>query len=262
MKLRAILFDVNGTLVDIETDESRPDVYELISCFLRYEGLYISPLELRAAYFRLMQLQRKANPLAHPEIDLVLVWQTLLQQHLAKLPKASTSLPNTDRLEQLPFFLTGLHRASSRNRLKLYPDVKKVLIQLKQAGYRLGIVSDAQSAYAQAELEELGIRDFFEVVSISCDYGYRKPTIALFEEALKSLNITASEAIYVGNDMYRDVFGAQQAGMKAVFYPTQYGEKEYRNVKPDYIIYQFEQLLEAVQFFQASPMEALSISTK
>jgi putative hydrolase of the HAD superfamily len=259
MKLRAILFDVNGTLVDIETDESRPDVYELISCFLRYEGLYITPLELRAAYFRLMQLERKANPLAHPEIDLVHVWQDLLQQHLAKLPKPSaTSQPNPARLEQLPFFLTGLHRASSRNRLKLYPDVKKVLVQLKKDGYRLGIVSDAQSAYALAELQELGIRDFFEVVSISGDYGYRKPTITLFEQALKSLGVAASEAIYIGNDMYRDVFGAQQAGMKAVFYPTQYGEKEYRNAEPDYIIYQFGELLEAVQFFQAAPMEALS----
>ena len=43
MDLRAILFDVNGTLVDIETDEGQDRIYRVISRFLTYEAVQIAP---------------------------------------------------------------------------------------------------------------------------------------------------------------------------------------------------------------------------
>jgi len=63
--------------------------------------------------------------------------------------------------------------------------------------------------------------------------------------------VRPEQAIYVGNDMYHDVFGARQAGLRTVFWPTQYGRKTYENTAADYIIYSFAQLREAVAFLAA-----------
>jgi putative hydrolase of the HAD superfamily len=85
-------------------------------------------------------------------------------------------------------------------------------------------------------------------VIVSGDYGYRKPDQRLFVAALARLGVRPDQAVYVGNDMHRDVFGAQQAGMRTVFWPTQFGEKAHADVAADYVIHDFAQLREAVQF--------------
>ena len=147
--------------------------------------------------------------------------------------------------------IAELQRGISRVRFKSYPQVREVLAQLSQH-YRLGIVSDGQSVYARAELQALGLQNYFNPIVVSGDYGYRKPDPRLFKQALAVMKVNPNQAIYVGNDMYRDVFGAKQVGLKTVFFPTQFGTKQHLNVEADYIIYHFAQLLEAVDFLIAA----------
>jgi putative hydrolase of the HAD superfamily len=85
-------------------------------------------------------------------------------------------------------------------------------------------------------------------VVVSGDHAYRKPDPRLFAAALAALGVRADQAVYVGNDMYHDVFGAQQAGMRAIFRPTQFGKHEHADVVADYVIHDFAQLRDAVQF--------------
>jgi putative hydrolase of the HAD superfamily len=56
--------------------------------------------------------------------------------------------------------------------------------------------------------------------------------------------------VFVGNDMYRDVYGAQRIGMKTIFFKSNQGTQEKEGVKPDYIIYNFRELLNALRFFE------------
>ena len=246
MDLRAIFFDVNGTLIDIETDEGQDKIYRAISRFLNYHGAVLAPDEIRDRYFRLMEEQRKGSTERHPEFDAVALWHTLLEQtgtlEPAILPAAQA--------QQLPLFLATLHRALSRKRLDLYPEVRAVLDDLG-ARYTLGVISDAQSAYAVPELRTVGLGEVFSSITVSGDYGYRKPDPRLFARGLAAAGVRADQAIYVGNDMYCDVFGAQQVGMRAVFWPTQFGRKAHADVAADYIIYNFAQLREAVAFLAA-----------
>jgi putative hydrolase of the HAD superfamily len=243
MDLRAILFDVNGTLIDIETDEGQDSVYRAISRFLTYQGVTLEPDAIRDAYFRLIEEQRRRSPERYPEFDAVALWGTLLREPAGS---AIDRLPG-EKLRQLPLFLAELHRALSRRRLNLYPDVREALAGLGRR-YALGVITDAQSAYARPELAAVGLDGVFDPVIVSGDYGYRKPDPRLFAAALEALGLGADQAIYVGNDMYCDIFGAQQAGLRAVFWPTQYGKKAHGDVAPDYIIYNFAQLHEAVRF--------------
>jgi len=245
MDLRAILFDVNGTLLDIETDEGQDHIYHVISRLLAYQGFQLAPQVIRDRYFAIMEQQRKSSPERFPEFDAVAIWQTMLQTESA----AAEGLP-ADSLSRLPLFLAGLHRTLAHKRLEPYPDVPRVLEELGKQ-YKLGIVTDAQSAYALPELRLTGLSDLFACVIVSGDYGYRKPDPRLFSLGLKALGVQPNQAIYLGNDMYHDVFGAQQVGLRAVFWPTQWGKKEHPGVSPDYIVYHFAQLRDAVAFLAA-----------
>ena len=245
MYLRVILFDVNGTLIDIETDEGQDRIYHAISRLLLYQGYDLAPEAIRDRYFGLMDEQRKSSQERYPEFDAVAIWRALLQTDGLK----TASLPE-EKLQQLPLFLAELHRALSHKRLEAYPGVRQVLDELGKH-YTLGIVTDAQSAYAVPELRAVGLGGLFACTIVSGDYGYRKPDPRLFATALRALGVRPDQALYVGNDMYHDVFGAQQAGMRAVFWPTQFGKHAHADVAPDYIIYNFGQLRDAVSFLAA-----------
>jgi putative hydrolase of the HAD superfamily len=133
--------------------------------------------------------------------------------------------------------------------LQLYPGVEDTIRQL-QPRYRLAIISDGQSAYAVPELNAVGLSAYFDPIIISGDFGYRKPDARLFATALAAMKLTPAEVLFVGNDMYRDVHGAQKQGIKTVFFKSNQGNQEKEGVKPDYIIYSFPELLNAIRFFE------------
>jgi len=56
--------------------------------------------------------------------------------------------------------------------------------------------------------------------------------------------VAAENALYVGNDMYRDIYGAQEAGLTTVMFDSDQGGKTYRDCKPDYTITDFRNLLQ------------------
>jgi putative hydrolase of the HAD superfamily len=57
------------------------------------------------------------------------------------------------------------------------------------------------------------------------------------------MGVAAGNALYVGNDMYRDVYGAREAGMATVLFDSGQGSKAYRDCVPDYTITDFRDLL-------------------
>lgn len=243
MKITGILFDVNGTLIDIMTDEGKEDIYRTIGCFLAYQGLDIPPDTLREIYFRSMEAQRKERDYPHPEFDAVKLWNTILDAHTDTL-----RIPVTKR-RQLPRILAEMFRALSRIRLNLYPDVRSVLDQLSQS-YRMAVVSDGQSAWALPELRETDIAEYFDPIIVSGDYGFRKPDRRLFDAGLMGMRQKPENIVFVGNDIYRDIYGARRVGMKTVFFRSNQGRQDMEGVEPDYIIYQFKELPQAIAFLE------------
>ena len=57
------------------------------------------------------------------------------------------------------------------------------------------------------------------------------------------MGVAAGNALYVGNDMYRDIYGAREAGMTTVMFDSDQGTKVYRDCAPDYTITDFRDLL-------------------
>jgi len=124
-----------------------------------------------------------------------------------------------------------------------------VLDELSQR-YQLAALSDAQSAWALPEMRAVGIEGYFQPIIVSGDCGYRKPDSRIFQAALDGLDRLPENVLFVGNDMYHDIYGASQVGMKTVFFSSNQGRKKANGVEPDYIIYQFAELRQAIAFFE------------
>ena len=249
MNIRGLIFDINGTLIDIRTDESYDDIYRVVSNFLSYQGVLLGPAVVRELYFKVMKDQLKASRERYPEFDAVAIFREMVTGHAADY---TLRLP-AEKLAQLPHILAEVYRSVSRFKLQLYPGVEEIMGQLHEK-YRMAALSDGQSAWAVPELHAVGLLKYFSPVVVSGDVGYRKPDRRIFEGVLSAMGLSASEVLFVGNNLYRDVFGAQQVGMKTVYYRAigmgESNEEEASGVKADYDIHDFSQLRQAISFFE------------
>ena len=64
--------------------------------------------------------------------------------------------------------------------------------------------------------------------------------------ALDKIRLAPGEVIFVGNDMYRDIFCAHQLGIKTVFFASTSGVQSYEEIVPNYRITRFKDVLPAV----------------
>src|SRR3954453_9653824 len=234
--IKGILFDLYGTLIDIETNEGMEEIYRGIAHYLTYHCVYLHRWEVRERYYRIMKLQKEARREEYPEIDVEAIWNEFLLQEGIKSPAVRG---------QLAKVIAHIYRGISRNRLQLYPSVKEVLNEL-QTRYRLALVSDAQPCFALPEIRAVGLDGYFDPIIISSYYGYRKPDSRLFKTALSRMGLEPHEVIGVGNDMFRDVHGAEILGIKSIFFDSNQGTKTFQDVSPDYRVSQFDDVLKGV----------------
>ena len=237
MAMKGILFDLYGTLIDIETDESMEEIYRVIAHYLTYQGIYLHRGEVRDRYYQIMQQQKEERREEYPEIEVESIWDTFLGQE---------GLDPGPPRRKLARVLAQLYRAISRKRLQLYPDVKRVLDELRPH-YRMALVSDAQPCFALPEMKAVGLDGYFNPIILSGFYGFKKPDRRLVEMSLDIMKLVPDEVICVGNDMYRDIYGARQMGIKTIFFDSNQGAKSYENVVPDYVVPRFGDLLKAVE---------------
>ncbi len=241
MKIKGLLFDLNGTVIDILTNEADDQLFRVCANFLDYYGVKIDSWKLKELYFELNHEQRSRSLEKFPEFDVAEIFREIIKRYSHVKVKNPSELAKSAAV---------VFRAASRFQLQLYPLVSETL-EVLQKDYKMAALSDGQTLWAVPELTSLGLDKFFSAVLVSGDYGFRKPDPRFFEMALKKMRLTAEEVIFIGNDMYRDVYGAANAGMKTVFFKSNQGDHSYRGVDPDYIIYNFNELLQAVDFLQS-----------
>jgi putative hydrolase of the HAD superfamily len=120
---------------------------------------------------------------------------------------------------------------------------------LKQAGgqCKVGLISNFTHApVIYSSLRVLGINTFFDVVVVSEEVGWRKPSPKIFEDALNRLGIEAKEAVYIGDSPIEDIKGAKEAGLKTIFVPSQFNTLKdlfQSRQKPDFITRDLESIL-------------------
>ena len=93
-----------------------------------------------------------------------------------------------------------------------------VLAELKQRGLKLCIVSNAAfpPKSMRDQLRHHGLFDYFDATVYSSELGLRKPNRAIYEEALRLVDVGPEEAVFVGDRLREDVRGPRQVGIDAL----------------------------------------------
>jgi HAD superfamily hydrolase (TIGR02253 family) len=226
MKIKAVLFDLDNTLIDF-LKMKKMSVDAALSAMID-AGL---PLEKEKALKILWNLYS----------DYGIEDKTILQKFLRK----------TLRRIDYKMLAQGIiaYRRVKASFLEPYPHVVPTLIRLKERGYALAVVSDAPRMRAWLRLAAMKIADFFDVIVTSDDAGGRlKPDPAPYRLALKKLGLRPEEVVFVGDNPNRDILGASKLGIRTVL--AKYGEwsrPKRGSPRPDFEIESVDELLEIVE---------------
>jgi putative hydrolase of the HAD superfamily len=94
-------------------------------------------------------------------------------------------------------------------------DAPMLLTALSESGLELGVISNFDHRIYRI-LEALGLRRYFDSITISSEAGYAKPSPEIFRVALERHSLPAREALHVGDSETLDVVGAHAAGIAVV----------------------------------------------
>jgi pyrophosphatase PpaX len=103
-----------------------------------------------------------------------------------------------------------LHRG-----LALFPGIERVLVTLRAAGYRLGVVSAKRRSTVELAFAATAIGGLFDVVVGGDEARAQKPAPDLLLLALERLSAATDRAVYVGDSPF-DVAAARAAGLHSI----------------------------------------------
>lgn len=191
----------------------------------------------------------------YPEIDILKIWENIIVEN-----------ENRNRLilDGLPCIkcFTFVFEVLS-NRIYPMPGMKEVINDLDKKGIPLGIVSNAQfytpvilNFFMQGDISEAEHVPPFDADLTIFSYKHQrsKPDTYLFEllklQCQQKYGLYADEILFIGNDMFRDIYPARLAGLKTALFAgdvrslrLREDKPEMRKITPDYIITDLYQVL-------------------
>lgn len=223
MSIRLITFDLDDTLWSVQPVIKAAD--RTLSVWLQTNAAHLGELTPE----RLQQLRGEVVQ-QQPELDRrvsELRYQVLLR---ALLQSGYVLAEAQDIAEQaFQVFL------AARQNVELFADVLPTLEQLRQR-YMLGALSNGN-----ADVRRVGLGEYFSFALSADMLGVAKPEPQVFLAALARAQVNPAHSVHIGDHPDDDIFGAQQVGMRTVWFnPEQKiwtGERE-----PDAQISQISQL--------------------
>ncbi|HTT42414.1 MAG TPA: phosphoglycolate phosphatase [Steroidobacteraceae bacterium] len=196
--VRAVLFDLDGTLLDTVAD-----IHLALNRALAEQGAAALPLE----YVR--TLIGRGAP-------------SLVQRVVARLSPRPWPVDAVLLLQRFYFHYDDLHERHEHE-ARVYPGVAAGLERLHADGVRLGVVTNKPRHTATALLVQLGLSQWIDVVVGGDTAEQRKPHPQPLLHACEALQVLPAHALMVG-DSSIDVQAARAAGMRIVCVPYGYNE--------------------------------------
>jgi HAD superfamily hydrolase (TIGR01509 family) len=207
----AVIFDVDGTLYRQSTLR-RAMLFRLARAHVLHAREAVATFRIlwsyRAAHEQLRNDQLRSNRLptddsTEPVPGMLGERQLVLTARRSGYPVAAVRRTIERWIERSPLDLMSAAR---------WPGVVECLQQLRGAGIRIGALSDYP---ATAKLTAMGLSALFDVVisAQDTDVGRLKPDPAGLRIALARLDVSADQAVYVGDRPELDAVAARAAGM-------------------------------------------------
>lgn len=207
MQFKAVIFDLGDTLILTDRWDHDKCLTKLLKS-LQHDKVMVSISfeEFRHVYFEVrLQMYLESEQFLR-EVD----FHTRIAETLKKFSCNFSRESQTVIHAVEAFFEVFIEDV----RMEAY--VPPLLTRLKEK-YKLGLVSNF--AYSQGFwkiLQRFDLTRFFDAIVVSGELGLRKPHPKIFEEALKTLDVEASEAVFVGDSLKADIGGAKNMGFKTI----------------------------------------------
>lgn len=125
-----------------------------------------------------------------------------------------------------------------------------VVRKIKQQ-WKVGIISNNVYEWVVQVLEDYGIRELFDVITVSSKIGVRKPDARIFMSALKSASTKPEEAVFISDELAEDLVGSKGLGIISVWLRNPHVKSEWKQhevteekiFEPDAIISALKELL-------------------
>lgn len=219
------VFDLYGTLIDINTDEDSFILWDKLSLFYSFKGAKYTSSELKCCYNNIVKsMLDSCTYTKYPDIKLELVF--------SKLYRDKGILASDELISDT----AQIFRILSINYINLYDGVLELLDLLKSKGKKIYLLSNAQRIFTLYEMKTLGIDKYFDDIFFSSDYGTCKPDSAFFNSLLTKYNLNIKESIMIGNDPYSDIKGAINVGLNSLYIHSNQSPKEISNIESTYKI--------------------------
>lgn len=180
---RAVLFDLDGTLVD-----SAPDMVAAMNLMLRECGR--EPMTLEALRPHVSRGSRAMLAAAFPELD------------------------RADREGMVDDFLDTYERVLGQQ-CAPFEGIEAFLAALEAEGGRWGIVTNKPMYLAEELIPMLGWEERCGILLGGDSLAERKPHPMPLLHAAKALNVEPRDCVYIGDDE-RDIVAARAAGMPSI----------------------------------------------
>jgi putative hydrolase of the HAD superfamily len=197
-EIKALLFDFGNTLAFID--------YEALVEEFRHvlPTLDATALE-RAEYVGRQALDDYVMNTILPAMDLDKAYDLFFRAWIA-----AAGMP-ASRIDWCRERFVALNQSESLWRV-VRPGIKEHLQQFREAGFRLGVVSNA-GGNIESDARRYGLYDYFDVIIDSYVVGVAKPDPRIFHIALERMHLSPQEALFAGDLYSIDMVGAQAAGM-------------------------------------------------
>ncbi len=220
---RAVVFDLDGTLVD-----SAPDITTAVNEVLRHDGL---------APFGLVEV---TGFIGHGI------------RRLVERAYAARQRPLTDEdlTETVAVFQT-IYLKGIADRTRPYPGALALVTELRRRGIKTGICTNKAAPLTRALLEGLKIDALFDAVVGGQAEIVAKPAADMLLETLRRLECLPEDAVMVG-DSHSDVACARAANVRVVGVTFGYTDVPMRDLLPDVTINDFGEALSALAELRAT----------
>jgi len=191
VKIKAVLFDLYGTLVYVEN----PVTHTEISEYLFSKGYEVSPQQLSAAWAFVSFIDYPKYGYKN--------WRSYFSKIFWRL-KVKV---NEETLNNI----VGLLECKP---YQLYPDAAEAVIEAKEKGFKTAIVTTI--AYFQFKKAIQPIRNYFDFIMTGYEAGCDKTNPKMYRKVLEILNVKPEEAVMVGDDVPIYIIFPKRLGINAI----------------------------------------------
>ncbi|MBN2892779.1 MAG: YjjG family noncanonical pyrimidine nucleotidase [Bacteroidales bacterium] len=224
-----VFFDFDNTLWDFtyNSKESLNDVflkYQLFNYFVDFEDFY--------------EKYEENNTNLWNEYRQGLISKESLTFRRFSVILEKFEIPDSRNISQK---INSDYLSLTTTKTKIIDDAYEILNYLKNK-YELHILTDGFFEVQVVKLRTSKLSPFISNVITAEEIGFLKPSIELFQHALKSVNATKEESIMIGDSYESDIIGAKNAGIDQIF--LNHNNRSDLEIKPTYTVTKLKEIIE------------------